>query len=390
MGFTMEGSLMKYFKNLNIFLLTLGLWFLSPLMAPEIRANDDKLFLLKVPQSGPLENLGNNARRGAELALKVWGDTDQLKVVDEAHDHFDEISPQQVEAVIGYFQESALMGDAPNYLYAKAPVILPFLTTSQAASLGPNTFFRLMPTYKEQGQFMAMEILKKRKRPKHILIIKGPTKDMTDLVEALVKTLANPPQPAAKTQKGRKPPPIKPLSPKAQVVEVGIEAAMAPDSIPELSENQPDLVILAANIDAILTLAPFLAESKLAQVPLWGGAYLGFRELGAPLASLGLQLSLCLPPVNLASTQSKDIEEFKRQYVSTYQAHPTWISALAYDAMSMAIKASSDIGPDGGTILDRLAGEHHTLGTYKLFPGGEGTFPLTFMEINKNTLGFLP
>lgn len=384
---------MFYIKNKNIkmpMLIWMMLLCLLPqLCSSELRAEEEQVFLLTVPQSGPLEHIGHNAMQGAELALQIWGGGFRLKVVDEAVDDSATTPLEQVAVALGYFTESRFMADAPLYLYNKKPVLLPFLTTADPASRGPSTFFRLMPTYKEQGRFLALQILELRQRPKALLIIQGENKNLVDLVFTLTETLASPPQPQAKTPKGKKPKALKPLSDKAEVVVLEMDQILTTDGLIELKGTRPGLVILAVDINEALILAPLLAESKLSKTRYWGGSYLGFRDVGAAFSSLGLSLSLCLPPVNLADQDSRTIQEFKRQYVATYQEHPTWISALAYDALNIAIKATSAAAADGD-IADKFNEEYHALGTYKLVPGGGGNLPLDMMPVNEDTLGFLP
>lgn len=375
---------MKYFTiPLLIWAVVLGL--LPQIWTSEIRAEERQVFLLTVPQSGPLEHIGLNALQGAELALKIWGGSFTLEVVDEADADSSPPSLEQVAVALGYFSESRLMEDTPTYLYAQKPVLLPFLTTSGSASRGPGIFFRLMPTYQEQGRFLAEQILKLRKRPKKLLIIKGQNKNLIELVTTLTATLAKPPKPDAAS--GKKP--LKPLGSKAKVEVIGIEQLLTPDGLIELKGNRPDLIILAVELKQALTLAPLLAASKLAKTPYWSGSYLGFRDVGAAFVTLGLPFSLGLPPVNLTDKKSRDIREFNRRYVAAYHAHPTWISALAYDAMNMAIKATSAAATDGD-ILGKFINEYHALGTYKLTPGGGDNPPMAMMKVTENTLGFLP
>ncbi len=345
-------------------------------------ADDDGFFLLTVPLSGPLEKLGQSALQGAELALKALGGGYRLEVADEAREPREDLALEQALVAMGYFTESRFTADAPRYLYAKRPVLLPFLTTGEAAGQGPATFFRLMPTYQEQGRFMAMEILRLKKRPQRLLIVVGAGEPLAALATTLEETLSAPP-------KGEKPSAtLKPLDSKAQVLVADPARLQDPAGDEELGQFRPDLVILAIDLGEALRLAPVLADDKLAKTPMWGGAYLGFREVGAAFTSLGLNLNLCLPTVNLADENSRPVQEFNRRFVSAYQTHPTWVSALAYDSLSLAIKAVASGGPEAA--LTNLSGEHHSLATYDLAPGGGGTPPMEFMPIKTETLGYLP
>ncbi len=359
------------------------------------RADEEKVFLLTVPLSGPLGPLGNNAREGAELALKTWGGAYALETMDENSGEFPEdLSLDRVSVALGYFTESRFVADAPRYLYTKKPVLLPYLTSGEAAGRGPASFFRLMPTYREQGQFLGLEVLRMKKRPQRLLIVDGPGDGLAVLTAAFQETLTSPPAPepasAAPGQKPPKPAPApKPLDAKAEVRVMGGDRLAEPEGLAEAAEFRPDLIILALSLDEALRLAPGLAGSKMAKTPIWSGTFLGFREVGAAYASLGLNLVLALPAVNLADDGSKAVQDFNRRYLAAYHHHPTWVSALAYDSLNLAIKAVSSAGAPE-EIPSRLFGEHHALGVYQLAPGGGGNPPLDFMPVKAETLGYLP
>jgi len=365
--------------------------------APSAKAAGPEVFLLVVPTSGPLEQLGRSAVQGAELALKTLGGGYRLEIIDEAAGPKKDLDLNQVAVVTGYFTESRFQEDAAGYLYFKKPVLLPFLTEAEAAGRGPATFFRLMPTFKEQGQFMAMEILNMKKRPRRILIVRGVGEAQTALASAFESTLAAPiqpppPPPAEKGQKAPKAPtPIKPIDPKqTTVVVLDLEQAQGNLEVKELGKDGPDLIILALNRNEALRLAPVLTASKYRKKAMWGGTMLGLREVGAAFATLEMNLHLSLPVANPADPKNKPVQEFRQRYVAAYQAHPTWISALAYDSLTLAIKAAST-GDTPEEMLAFIAGQtHHSLGKYDLSPGGGGTPPLAFMPVRQETLGFLP
>ena len=364
--------------------------------APAVRpANPPKTFLLVVPQSGSLADLGQQARQGAEVALKTWGGGFNLKVIGEGELTPEEVDFSKVAVVIGYFTESAFYQDAPRYLYLKKPVLLPYLTNPEAAARG-HSFYRLMAGYDEQGSFMAMEMLGMKTRPGRILIIQGAGPNQAALVDTLKKTLAEPVQPEAPPadsgQKNRKTPArVRPLDSKAQIVTVDLNQALEPDSIKEFGKRTPDLIIMAVDLGEALKLAPILADSKFAKTPLWGGVNLGFREAGAAFASLKLRLSLCVPTINPVQASPKALLDFKNRYVDTWRTQPTWISALSYDAMNMAIKAAANAEEGGDMNTFLVSQKHYCLGTYELAAGVQGgKLPLGLMPVRTETLGFLP
>ena len=359
-------------------------------------------FLLAAPESGPLADFGLKARQGAELALSIWGGGFRLEFLDESRpEALDEIDLGDMALVLGYFTENRFAADAPRYLYLQKPVLLPYLTNEEAAGRGPGLFFRLMPTAGEQGRFLALEILKMNRRPSRLLLVTGLRPAQAALVGELVETLARPDRPpeaalaedpgsrASSPPAARAPAAksnIKPLDSKARVVTLDIAQALEPEGLAQFGKNRPDLVVLALDRAEALELAPRLAESGYGQLPLWGVTSLGFREVGAAFTRLNLDLRLCLPAANLADQENLAVRDFIRQFIDAYKTRPTWISALTFDGLNLAIKAASN-GEDG--LLDFLAGRtHHALAAYDL--NGGGLTPLAFMPVRAATLGFLP
>ena len=186
-------SVLKNVNKSKLFLMAAVLFFVmsasGPLAAqeessaevPAVQANPPKTFLLVVPESGPLADLGRQARQGAELALKTWGGGYQLAVVPEGELDGTNIDLTQVAMVIGYFYETVFQQDARRFLHFKKPVLLPYLTNPEAAARGPYSFYRLLPGYDGQGRVMAMEILGMKTRPSRILIIEGEGQNQAQL-----------------------------------------------------------------------------------------------------------------------------------------------------------------------------------------------------------------
>jgi len=379
-----------------------ALWLSAPARAQETAA--PTAFLLAAPQSGPLADLGLRARQGAELALQTWGGGFRLEVLDENRPGaLEEIDLGNVALVLGYFTESRFAADAPRYLYLRKPVLLPYLTNEEAAGRGPGLFFRLMPTAREQGRHLALEILKLPRRPARLLLITGAEPAQAALVETLTETLAHPNRPLSAVSGGQdeagaartiaqntKGANIKPLDPKAQVVTVSIDQALEPEGLAGFGKNRPDLTILALDRAEALDLAPYLAERGYDKIPLWGVTALGFRDVGAAFNSLKLNLRLCLPAANLADQSNPAVRDFTQQFIDAYKAHPTWISTLAFDSLKMAIKAASS-GEDAQGLVDFLTSRgHHELATYDLGPEAGGSTPLALMPVRPADLGFLP
>ena len=370
---------------LEIIGLTLALLWLPVLWLPaqEARAQETPgpaAFLLAVPESGPLAELGSKAIQGAELALGIWGGGFRLEVLDENRPGtIEKIDLGKVAMVLGYFTESRFAADAPRYLYLHKPVLLPFLTNEEAAARGASLFFRLMPTAREQGRFLALEILKLRRRPGRLLLITGTEPVQAALVETLTETLAAPAKP-----------PLKPLDDKAQVVAISIEQALEPEGLAQFGRHPPDLAVLALERTEALKLVSHLARSGYGQVPLWGVTSLGFRDIGAAFTNLNLDLRLCLPSVNLADQKNPNVRNFTRQFIDAYKTHPTWISALAFDSLNLAIKAASS-AEDLQSLVGFLTGRgHHGLTAYDLGPESDSPVALTIMPVKAAELGFLP
>jgi ABC-type branched-subunit amino acid transport system substrate-binding protein len=391
-------------KAIQILGLTLAaLWLPALALAQEKDGADSPaVFLLAVPERGPLAELGLKARQGAELALNIWGGGFKLEILNESQpDSLDEIDLGTVALVLGYFTEKRFAADASRYLYLRKPVLLPYLTNEEAAARGPGLFFRLMPTARDQGRFLALEILKLQRRPNRLLLITGAAPAQAALAEALTETLANPNQPLAalggvpeevrpSVVRAVSKPNIKPLDAKAQVVALGFEEALTPGGLARFGRNKPELVVLALDRAEALKLASRLAKDGYGKIPLWGALSLGFREVGAGFASLNLNLRLCLPAVNLAAQDNTAVREFIRQFIDAYKAHPTWISALAFDSLNLAVKAASS-GEDAQGLVDFIAGgRHHGLASYDLGPEGDGSVGLALMPVRPANLGFLP
>ena len=387
-------------KIIKMLILALA-WFPAAAAAQEADgAPGPDAFLLAAPGNGPLAELGQKARQGAELALGIWGGGFRLEFLDESRpEALDEIDLGTVALVLGYFTESRFAADAPRYLYLQKPVLLPYLTNEEAVSRGQGLFFRLMPTAGEQGRFLGLEILKLRRRPGRLLLIAGLQPAQAALIEALTETLAHPNRPPEAALAGTSETPkeaarapaakssLKPLDPKAQVITLSLAQALEPQGLAVFGRNRPDLIVLALDQAEALELAPHLAESGHEKTPLWGVVSLAFRDVGAAFARLNLDLNLCLPAVNLASQDNPAVRDFIRQFIDTYKDHPTWISALAFDSLNLAIKAASS---GGENMADFLTGHsHHSLAAYGLGQG-DGFAPLALMPARPANLGFLP
>jgi len=348
------------------------------------------VFLLAAPESGPLAEVGLRARQGAELALNIWGGGYKLENLNESQPaSLDEIDLGPVALVLGYFTEKRFAADAPRYLYLRKPVLLPFLTNEEAAARGPGLFFRLMPNARDQGRFLALEILKLQRRPSRLLLVTGAAPAQTELLAALAETLVNP----ARAEAAGRPSPaeasIKPLDPKARVVTISLDQALESEGLARFGRNKPDLAVLALDPAEALRLAPRLARED-EKIPLWGAVSLGFREVGAGFLSLGLNLRLCLPAANVLSQDKPATRDFTRQFIEAYKTRPTWVSALAFDSLNLAVKAASS-GEGKGGLADFLAGgRHHGLTTYDLRPEGDGSSSLALMAVRPANLGFLP
>jgi hypothetical protein len=397
--------MLKAIKILGLALAVL--WLPAPALAQgKDGATSPAVFLLATPESGPLAELGLKARQGAELALNIWGGGFKLQFLNESQaDSLEAIDLSAVALVLGYFTENRFAVDAPRYLYLRKPVLLPYLANAEAAARGPGLFFRLMPTARDQGRFLALEILKLRRRPSRLLLVTGAAPAQAALVEALTETLARParaasadkPTSADKPMTADKPAPadkpasnIKPLDAHAQVVTLSLDQVLAPEGLARFGRNKPELVVLALDRAEALRLAPRLAKEGYEKIPLWGALSLGFREIGAGFASLSLNLQICLPAANLAVQDTPAVREITRQFIDAYKAHPTWISALAFDSLDLAVKAAS-IGEGAQGLVDFLAGgRHHGLSSYDLGPEGDGSAGLALMTIRPANLGFLP
>lgn len=371
----------------------------APAPAQDEPRPDPPTLILALPQSGPLAPFGQSAANGAELALKTLGGGFNMVTVDEMAPWPEDLPLTNAPVISGYFTESGLAAHAPRFMFLKKTVLLPFLGGRRGAALDAKNFFRLMPAADEEGEYLAMRTLTLKRRPRRLLIIEGPGEADAAIAERFTSVLAEPIQPSAPpaprpgqktSRKTPKPAPVKPLDKNAVIVTITPEDDLA--AIKEFSQNPknaPELIILAVDLPTALELAPRLAASKFSKAPVWGGSQLGFREAGAAFVALNLKLSLALP-VDLADNSIGAVRDFSNAYIREYKIQPTWVSALAYDSLNLAIKAVSATVLTGQISTFLNGHSHHSLGAYELTPGGAGRPPLTMMAVTETSLAHLP
>ncbi|MGL4209861.1 MAG: ABC transporter substrate-binding protein [Candidatus Adiutrix sp.] len=381
---------MKY--RLLFMLICLSLGFTTKALWAEPNENEKMLF--KVPLSGPLSDLGQEARQGAELALKTWGGGLEVEIIDEGHEKNHDIRDliDKAPIIVGYFKESNFLNGANSYSILRAkPVILPFFMTDEPSLAGPDNFFQLMPTFHEQATFMGLTILNMRRKPRTVLIITNDESPSPEdaLAQTLFSVLTEGPQETAPPASGQKTPLPKPLDKNALVLSVTSAEALNPEGIAALGTKVPDIIVLAVDYRRALRLASWLAASKYNKAPIWGSSSLAFRDVGAAFNTLKLNLHLALP-VDLANEKNKAVADFNRDYLAMWKTPPTWLSAISYDAMNLAVKAVSAHNASVD-ILTFLSGySHHSLNVYQLASGGQGKAPVEFMVVTEGTLAYLP
>lgn len=361
-------------------------------------AGPDTLALV-LPLSGPWENFGRAALGGAELAWSEVGGGLRLITIDEA-DSTQELPPMaQVAVAVGHLFDSRLAAFSPKYQRSRKPVLLPFLSRSEAVALGPENYFSLMPSSAQQGESLAMWALK-GSRPTRVLVLHQGSGPNRELADSFVNTLMEPPQPPPPPSNRRKKPPtpaiIKPLG-DLQLLKKIVESPEDFTAIwAEADELKPQLVLLALDNHHLWSAAPALTETEWGPNAVYaGGATLADRETGALLAGLGLKTYLALP-FSLPKKPSDDRRRFERLYLSRYQQPAPWPAYLAYDAVVLGVRAASfaaAAGEAGGalTFLAEEGREHQGLvGTYKLKAGSSLEGPLEVMALDQEALVYLP
>lgn len=365
-----------------------------PLAAPALVPDTVALIL---PLSGPWENFGRAALGGAELAWDEVGGGLRLVAIDEADPNQDLPPMAKVAVAVGHLFDTRLADFTPKYQRTQKPVLLPFISQSQAVALGPDNYFGLMPSASRQGEALALWALKGR-RPSRILVLRqasGPNRELADRFGA---ALAEPPQPPPGDPKKRAktPPPLKPVA-GLQLLE---KTVAGPEdlqtALEEAAALEPQLVLLALDNHQVWAAALALAETEWgARAAYAGGAGLADRETGALLVGLGLKTHLALP-FSPSPKPSDDLRRFERLYLSRYQQPAPWPAFLAYDAMILGVRATSFSAAAGDasgalTFLAEEGREHQGLaGVYKLRAGGALEGPLEIVELEPDFLIHLP
>jgi ABC-type branched-subunit amino acid transport system substrate-binding protein len=342
---------------------------------------ENQNLLLVVPQTGSLSFFGKESVRGAKLAFKVWGAGFNLEQANEEERVESQVpNLDAIRVVIGHYSEKSLTRSAPYYIHYQIPVLLPYLENPEISSLNEN-FFQLMPDYGTQGRRLAQEVLS-QKKPTKIVMLVGPERPQRLLADAFANTLrqgfTSPPSGQNKSPKK-----LAPLSSKIPVHRLDINVLGELSALKDIKGSSQDLVLLALSPNLALESGPILSSSTFRKARYLAGSSLGLREVGAEYRALGLNLTLCLPVA--PAPKNNDYNVFTRRYEYSTKNSPTWPAVLAYDAVTLAVKAASM-----GNIKEYL-GEpnrpHKGLTTSYLLNKGAST---QLMKVDGDTLAFLP
>ncbi|MDR0548665.1 MAG: ABC transporter substrate-binding protein [Deltaproteobacteria bacterium] len=344
--------------------------------------NVNQSLLLVAPLNGPLSLLGEESRRGAELALRSLGAGFNLEQANEEERVETQVpNLKDVKAVLGHFSEKSLTRNAPYYIHYDIPTILPYLENPEVSSLNEN-FYRLMPDYATQGRRLAQEVLSQSKKPTQVVILVGPERPQRLLADAFANALSQgltiPPSGQNKSPKK-----LAPLSSKIKVHRFDLTIVGELSALADLKGGSQDFVLLALPPNLALEAGPVLATSKFAKSRYLAGGSLALREVGAEYRALNLILTLCLPVI--PAPKNNVYATFMRRYQYFTKNSPTWPAILAYDAANMAIKAAS-IGNVKEYLRDPDRPHQGLATSYVLNKGA----PPQLLKIGDDNLSFLP
>jgi ABC-type branched-subunit amino acid transport system substrate-binding protein len=347
-----------------------------------LNITQDQSLLLIVPQSGPLSLLGQESRKGAELAFKALGAGFNLEQANEEERVETQIpNLKDVKAAFGHFSEKSLTRSAPYYIHYEIPTILPYLENPEVTSINEN-FFRLMPDYAAQGRRLAQEILSQSKKPAQVVLLVGPERPQRLLADAFAQALSKgvtiPPSEKSKTPKK-----LGPLSSKIKVHRFDLTIVGELSALKDLKGGSHDIVLLALPPSLALEAGPVLAASRFAKSRFLAGGSLGLREVGAEYRALNLSLTLCLPVV--PAPKNSTYAAFSRRFEYFTKNSPTWPAVLAYDAATMAIKAAS-LGDVKGYLGEPDRPHQGLTSSYVLNKGA----PTQLLKVSDDNLSFLP
>jgi ABC-type branched-subunit amino acid transport system substrate-binding protein len=302
--------------------------------------------LFTAPKDGDFYHFGNSAILGAELAHKVYGGGFDLIVENEDEgplynrvSHFG-----RVKIAAGHLFESSLAENAPYYKRFRIPVLLPFLDNWETATLGSG-FYQLMPDIPAQARLLAERTLKiPSSKLSRIIILESPAAPFQLLADTYVATLKDPSALSTGKQKKR------PLAGKVKVLRFVIHSpADLATVIAENKLNPQDVVFLALSNSQAVQVAPYFIESNFQKATFLGGASLANRDVCLVYLASKLNLELVVP-LDLKNSKIDALNQFIHRFRLSYKQEPTWPSVLAYDAVTMAIKASSV--PEGALYLN--------------------------------------
>ncbi|MFH1136465.1 MAG: ABC transporter substrate-binding protein [Pseudomonadota bacterium] len=338
---------------------------------------------LAVPLEGPLQNLGGNMVRGAEIALdeanKNRGPEKRsfkLLLQDETQDHPADNRPAtdpRVAATVGFTMERTLENARRSYAQPPLPLILPLLGGREIAAEG--ALFTLMPTEEDQARALAGFVAETLKA-QAVLVIFEDSDFGRNTSRVFCQTLKE----------------------KSGVQAVEAPFPEEPEEMLKLAEQaaaqKPRAVFTAVHARPAVFLAQAFNRAGL-KTNLLGTLTLALNDTAPILERLSLKTYLTLP-FDPASQGEKALQ-FTKLYGEKHHRPPDWTAVLTHDAVSLAAQAldqagetAADINLYLGKINSPATAFKGLAGDYYFLPDGQGVGPLYVLPAGPGLVDRLP
>ncbi|MDR2340565.1 MAG: hypothetical protein LBF40_10625 [Deltaproteobacteria bacterium] len=337
--------------------------------------------LFAVRGDGDFQNFGRSAISGARLAHKAYGGGFELIEESEGGGPLPGrvANFARVRAAAGHLFEGSLEENAPYYRRYGIPVLLPYLDNWETGLLGGG-FYQLMPNVPAQARLLADRTLRPpTTKLARIVILETPAAPFELFADTYVATLKDPQALSTGRTKRRA------LPSKVKILRYVMRDMRELPMIIESSKLTPqDYVVLALSGRQAVQAAPFFVESNFQKAIFLGGTALATRDTCLAYLAANLNLELVLP-LDLRNTKIQALSEFVHRYRIENKQEPAWPSVLAYDAVALAIKASSV--PQASMYLDGAEAPEGLAGSYAF---SEGKVPGEVVRVNRDSTVYYP
>jgi len=344
-------------------------------------------FGLVVPRSGPLVKNGEAIVRGAELAVEAINKTGGIKtrpvkllIRDEMEYKTDPsfgglAKDPRVTITIGHLLERAFEPARVLYLQAEHPVLLPFLSGDDVSHSGSGLFFRLLSSDSDQAQVLA-EYARDSLKAGSYLVVHSQSEYSLKLARKFAE-MAGVEQSAI-----------------VKLVEAPEKTADVRGFMGIMKKMKPDIVFLAVNGRLAVSIAKFIAESKI-KTTVMGTQVLGSADVVSFLSRLSPSAYLSLPENK--NKIDHDSEKFYENYLARYHLAPNWLAVLARDAVYLAREAVNRAGDRPEMVRNYLTGLDKAekafqglSGSLYFAPEGRGIKPAAIVKVTPSLINNLP